>query len=189
MIMKLLFSTLALLLLSGCGGGTGDEEKAAPAPLTRADGKYNLWEYMVPRDATLHTFSHIQGANTQSYTTSYTVTANKVIEIANYAKDEKTIYEKQGNEILVSFEKNNQANGLYKLFLTADVGENITVRSSTCKLSKHYDTFTLPNSTKSFQDVIEITCNQIPGYYQKGVGEIAQIQESANGKDIRVLSH
>jgi hypothetical protein len=109
-----------------------------------------------------------------------------VVEVNDYASNEKTIYEKLNNKIKVRFEKNNKANGMYELHLTADIGDIITERSSECVLHKHYPTFSIKD--RNFQDVIEIKCGNTPGYYQKGVGEIAQIEES-NQKRVRVLSN
>ncbi len=187
MIKNIALTTIALVLLVGCGGGeSGSSDK--PITQTRVDKQYNLWAYMVPTTNSTHTFTHIQNGSTSTYKTTYTVHSTSVEEVADYAQDEKTVYEKVNDEINVKFEKSNKPNGMYKLFMTADVGDVVTVRNSTCTLSKHFDAFKAPNSDKSFTDVIEITCNNIPGYYQKGVGEIAQIEDST-GKNIRVLSN
>jgi len=188
MIKNIALTTIALVLLAGCGGGGETSTSDKPITQTRIDKKYNLWSYMVPTSNSTHTFIHTQNGETSSYKTSYTVKGTRVEEVADYAKEEKTIYEKINDEITVKFEKENKANGMYKLFMTADVGDVVTLRNSSCTLTKHFDTFHVPNSDKSFADVIEITCNKIPGYYQKGVGEIAQIEDSA-GKNIRVLSN
>jgi len=188
MIKNVALTTIALILLTGCGSGGEDTGSSKPITQTRLDKKYNLWSYMVPTANSTHTFTHTQNNKSSTYKTTYLVSDTRVTEVADYAQDEKTIYEKVNDEINVKFEKSNKANGLYKLFMTADVGDVVTVRNSTCTLSRHFDNFNVPNSDKSFADVIEITCNNIPGYYQKGVGEIAQIEDSA-GKNIRVLSN
>jgi hypothetical protein len=72
--------------------------------------------------------------------------------------------------------------------LTANIGQTVTVLDSTCKLEKHYDNIKI--NDKDFVDVIEIKCNDKPGYYQKDIGEIAQTQISgSNGtRSVRVLS-
>jgi hypothetical protein len=188
MIKNAVVTTLALLLFTGCGGGGETNSDNKPITQTRLDKQYNLWSYLVPTSDSTHTFTHIQNGSTSTYKTTYTVTNKQVEEVADYAKDEKTIYQIVNDEINVKFEKSSRPNGMYKLFMTADIGDVVTVRTSTCKLSNHLDTFQAPNSDKSFADVIEITCNNIPGYYQKGVGEIAQIEDSS-GKNIRVLSN
>jgi len=182
MIKKLALTTLSTLFFIGCGGGTtskGDGTVAA------TQGEYNLWDYMTPNSSNTNTFSLSSKNKNSTYVSTYTVKSNRVEEVDDYAKNEKTIYEKQRDKIIVRFKKDNKANGFYALKLTADIGDTVTLRSSSCKLSKHYDTFTL--SGKSFQDVIEITCASQPGYYQKGIGEIAQIENS--GKNIRILSN
>jgi hypothetical protein len=187
MIKNLTLASITLLLFIGCGGGdSGSTDK--PITQTRIDKKYNLWSYMVPTSNGTHTFTHTQNGTTSTYKTTYTINGTRVEEVADYAQDEKTIYEKINDEIIIKFEKSNRANGMYQLFMTADIGDIVTVRNSTCSLSNHFDNFKVPNTNKSFTDVIEITCNNIPGYYQKGVGEIAQIEDSA-GKNIRVLSN
>ena len=85
----------------------------------------------------------------------------------------------------VVFLKLNKANGTYDLHLRANIGDKVTKRPSNCRLVRHHDT--LEFAGKEFDDVIEIRCNDIPGYYQKGVGEIGQ-KEDKTGKTIRVLS-
>jgi hypothetical protein len=86
------------------------------------------------------------------------------------------------------FEKDGTANGTYDLHLTADIGDIVTIKESTCKLLNHYDEVKI--SDKAFSDVIEIKCNDKPGYYQKGIGEIAQTNAlSTNGsRSVRILS-
>ena len=142
---------------------------------------------MTPNASNTNTFTLSSNSVDTTYKSTYTVVnQSRVEEVADYAKDEKTIYEKSNNKIIIKFEKNGKANGFYELKLTADIGNVVTVRNSNCKLSNHHDTFSIAG--KSFQDVIEITCNNIPGYYQKGIGEVAQ-KEDSTGKNIRVLSN
>jgi hypothetical protein len=185
---KVLVSTLLAVLFVGCGSGGGDTSSSrdTPTPTPTNQKQYNLWSYMTPQDSHTNTYSIYSDNKTIKYNTQYSVKQNRVIEINDYASNEKTIYEKLSNKIKVRFEKNNKANGMYELHLTANEGDVITERSSTCKLTKHYDTFEIKG--KSFTDVIEIKCGDIPGYYQKGVGEIAQVEEK-NRKSIRVLSN
>ena len=190
---------LALFLMSGCGGGgagdTGgsssgltqsDKKGAVPTDKGKTDGKYNLWDYMAPKNDRTNNFVETTGDSTKNYKTTYSTSPNRVTETSDYAKNEKTIYTKEADRVTVSFEKDGTPNGEYALDLTADIGDIVTVKESTCKLTKHYDTVDI--SGKNFTDVIEIKCGDIPGYYQKGVGEIAQVEEK-NKKSIRVLSN
>ncbi len=183
MIKSITFTTITALFLVGCGGG--GEDTAASPTLTNT-GKYNLWEYMTPSTSHASTFTLSSNSVDSTYKSTYSVSNNRVAEVADYAKDETTIYEKGPDKITVRFEKGGKANGTYALKLTANINDIVTVRNSTCKLSQHYETF--PIAGKTFDDVIEITCGNIPGYYQKGIGEVAQ-KEGASGKDIRVLSN
>ncbi len=184
MIKNIALTAITVLFLVGCGGGGGDESKTV-APTT-SNGKYNLWEYMTPASSNTNTFTLSSNSVDSTYKSTYSVTNNRVTEIADYAQDETTIYEKGADRITVKFEKGGKANGTYALKLTANINDLVTTRNSTCKLTQHLDTFTIAG--KEFSDVIEITCGNIPGYYQKGIGEVAQ-KEDSSGKNIRVLSN
>ncbi len=178
MIKKLTLTLTTALFFVGCGGGGNPTPKS---------GAYNLWEYIAPVSSKTDTFTLSSNSVDTTYKSTYKVVNQaRVEEVADYAKDEKTIYEKSNDKIIIKFEKNGKPNGFYELKLTADIGDIVTKRDSTCKLAKHHDSFSIAG--KSFQDVIEITCNNIPGYYQKGVGEVAQ-KEDNTGKNIRVLSN
>ena len=184
---KVLISTILVLTFAGCGSG-GDTSSSGDrkSPTPKNQKQYNLWSYMTPESDHTNTYSIYSDNKTVKYNTQYSVKQNRVVEVNDYASNERTIYEKLSNKIKVRFEKNKKANGMYELHLTANEGDVITERSSTCKLIKHYDNFEIKG--KAFQDVIEIKCGDIPGYYQKGVGEIAQAEEK-NKKNIRVLSN
>ena len=190
---------LVSLLFTGCGGAgdsgnskkeTADESKKStlPAGVGKTDGDYNLWDYMIPKKATTNNFIETKGDKTTGYKTTYSVERNSVTEVSDYAKNEKTIYTKKRDRITVSFTKDNTPNGAYDLDLTADIGDIVTVLESTCKFIKHYPTKDI--NGKEFKDVIEIKCDEKPGYYQKNVGEIAQTKLSTNGsRSMRVLSN
>ena len=182
MIQKLILTSLTAFLFIGCGGTTGGDDKK---PVV-VQGKYNLWEYMTPNTSNTNTFNLSSNSVDSKYTTTYKVERNRVVEVADYAQGEETIYEKFTDKIIIKFKKGGKPNGFYEIKLTANINDVITKRSSSCRLSKHHDNFTIAG--KSFQDVIEITCGSTPGFYQKGVGEIAQIEDDS-GKNLRVLSN
>jgi len=184
MIKHITFMTLTSLFLIGCGGT--ESVKGSGSAVDNTPKDYDLWAYMVPNTSNTNTFTLSSQNSTSTYKTNYKVSQSRVEEIADYAQDEKTVYTKEANKIVVSFEKNNKPNGIYELHLGANINDIVTMRTSGCKLTKHLDTFTI--NQKAFADVIEITCDGIPGYYQKGVGEVAQIEDSS-GKNIRVLSN
>lgn len=186
MIKQIAFATTVAFLLIGCGGGSNETQNSGGKVVAQNLKKnYSLWNYMVPSNSHSSTFTHIANDKTTTYTATYDVSSNRVEERDDYAANEKTIYTLDSDKIRIEFEKDGKPNGLYDVELGANIGDVITVRNSSCKLTNHYDTFTL--AEQSFQDVIEITCNNIPGYYQKGVGEVAQ-KEDTSGKNIRVLS-
>jgi len=186
---SLLLSTIFITLINGCGSGDTTTKRDNPIQnnSVKNSGSYNLWEYFTPNSSKTNEYKYYNGNKVSSYKTSYNVSNNKVTEVDNYAPNEKTIYEKRDNYIEVKFEKDGKPNGIYKLKLYANIGDSVTVLDSSCKLSKHYDTFSLKDN--NFNDVIEIRCGNKPGYYQKGVGEIAQQIQSKNQKSIRVLSN
>ncbi len=195
MIKNLLFSTTAIFFLIGCGGGASDESKSTTTNnintnnteeiVSTPKGSYNLWDYIVPNSSKTSEFViHSQQNGDRSYRTSYAVKTNRVEEIADYAENETTVYEIHSDKITIKFLKDGKPNGLYQLHSFANIGEVVTVRGSDCKLAKHHDQYKLDD--KIFDDVIEIVCANQPGLYQKGVGEIAQIN---SGKDYRVLSN
>ncbi len=186
MIKKITLTSFTALVFIGCGGAGGESAKTISGTTQTVQKAYNLWEYIAPQSSKTNTFTKVTDAKQSTYTTTYTVTGDKVEAKDDYAPDEKTIYQKSGDTILVKFEKNNKANGQYSLHMGANIGDIVTVRSSTCKLTQHLDTFSLANQT--FHDVIEIKCADTPGYYQKGVGEVGQIEKGL-GKSIRVLSN
>ncbi len=198
-------SLLALALLTGCGGSKTDNEndinnepntqKNNPTVTTsisdkgKTDGKYNLWDYMTPKTSTTNSFTETKGDEINQYTTTYSISEKEVIETSDYAQDEKTIYKKREDRVTVEFLKDNKFNGSYDLHLTADINGDVTILTSTCKLTKHFDKKTINN--KDFLDVIEIRCNDKPGYYEKGTGEIAQTEvvDAKGVSSLRVLAN
>ncbi|HIP58844.1 MAG TPA: hypothetical protein EYH01_00275 [Campylobacterales bacterium] len=191
---------LALVLITGCGGGSSDEIDKTNTPSTspsssvqsgkgKTTGQYKLWEYVTPKTDTTNSFIETTGDTTQSYKTTYSISTNSVTETADYVANEKTIYTKKEDRITVSFTKDGTPNGSYDLDLTADINDIVTVKDSTCKLTKHYDSVKI--NDKTFSDVIEIKCNDKPGYYQKGVGEVAQTQliGTSGARSVRILSN
>jgi len=189
---NLLLSTIFIALISGCGGGDNrspdrDRDNTIQNNSIRNSQSYNLWEYFTPNRSKTNSYKLYENNSVSSYKTSYNVSNNKVIEVDDYAPNEKTIYEKRDNYIEVKFQKDGKPNGIYKLKLYANIGDSVTVLDSTCKLTKHYDNFTIKD--QAFNDVIEIRCGNKPGYYQKGVGEIAQDIKTNNQKVTRVLSN
>ncbi len=185
-------SAILLVTLIGCGS----------SPTTRTDagsgvggtdthdyksGTYNLWSYMTPASNHTNTYTLLNNGKQSKYQTTYSVKRNRVVESSSYASNEKTIYEKLNDTIRVKFEKNGQPNGMYELKLTVNEGDRITVRDSTCKLYKHYKSIDLNN--RHFNDVLEIRCDGKPGYYQKGVGEIAQTSSTNPKQAVRVLAN
>ena len=190
----------AMTLITGCGAG-GAEEKGSPSKTTnnskskvalgkgKTTGQYKLWEYITPKTDTTNSFRETDGDTTQSYKTTYAISTNKVTETSDYAANEQTIYTKKADRITVSFTKDGTPNGSYDLDLTADINDIVTVKDSTCKLVKYYDSVKI--NDKTFSDVIEIKCNDKPGFYQKGVGEIAQTDliGSNGSRSIRILSN
>jgi outer membrane biogenesis lipoprotein LolB len=196
----LTLSILTVALLTGCGGGGEDSQKGNDKSINKktsttqvgvgkTDGKYNLWEYMTPSKDRTSNFIETKGDSSSTYKTTYSISAQTVTEVSDYAQNEKTIYTKMSDRIRVSFEKDGTPNGSYDLDLTADIGDIVTVKESTCKLIDHYDEKKLGD--KIFSDIIEIRCNDKPGYYQKGIGEVAQTNAlSTTGvKTIRILSN
>lgn len=193
---------LVVLLTSGCGGGGASKDSGSQSPNNRdttsidtnagqgkTTGVYKLWEYITPKTDKTNNFIETTADKTNSYKTTYALSANSVTETSDYAKNEQTIYSKKDDRITVSFKKDGAPNGSYDLDLTADIGDIVTVKESTCKLFKHYDSIKIGD--KSFTDVLEIQCKNQPGYYQKGVGEVAQTQVlGINGaRSVRVLSN
>jgi len=188
MIKNITLTLTTALLLVGCGGGdTGNTTSSSTIGTQNTTLKaYNLWDYMVPTQSKTNTFTLNQNGTISHYTSNYTVQDNYVEEVASYAPSEKTTYQKDADAIVVKFQKDNKANGMYELVLSADVGDVVTKRSSSCKLNMHHDSIEVAG--KSFQDVLEIRCGNLPGYYQKGVGEVAQLEDTT-GKNTRVLSN
>lgn len=190
---------LSLLILTGCGGGSegsgnskepqNNTNSAVNSDVGKTDGKYNLWEYMTPAKDTTNNFIETKGETTSTYKTTYSTSPTIVTETSDYAQNEKTIYTKKSDRITVSFEKDGTPNGSYDLDLTANITDIVTIKESTCILTNHYDKVKIGD--KSFTDVIEIKCNDKPGYYQKGIGEIAQTNAlSTNGsRTVRILSN
>jgi alpha-galactosidase/6-phospho-beta-glucosidase family protein len=171
---KIIFTSITVaLILSGCGGGTETKSKTISDNSAKGNtaGKYNLWEYVVPSQSEKYSFIEKNGDKSRAYSTTYSKNNNIVTEISDYAQNEKTIYTKKSDSILVEFEKNGIYNGEYSLNLTSDIGDSVTIKESTCKLANHYNKIEISNI--NFTDVIEINCDGQPGYYQKNKGEIA----------------
>lgn len=199
---------LALALLTGCGGGgdKADDKDTIDTPdnpsITtsisdkgKTDGKYNLWDYMTPQNNGTNNFIETKGDKTNEYKTTYSISKNKVTEVSDYAQNEKTIYKKKKDRVTVEFLKDEKFNGSYEfngsydLHLTADIDGDVTILTSTCKLTNHFNSKII-NDTK-FLDIIEIRCNNKPGYYQKNIGEIAQtdIVDAKGTSSLRVLAN
>ncbi len=196
---------LTLALLTGCGGGdkTDDNEdiintpdqKDNPTTTTsisdkgKTDGKYSLWDYMTPQNNGINSFIETKGDETSEYTTTYSISENEVTEVSDYAQNEKTVYKKKKDRVTVEFLKDGEFNGSYDLHLTADIDGDVTILTSTCKLTNHFNSKII--NTKEFLDVIEIKCNDKPGYYQKNIGEIAQTEvvDAKGVSSLRVLTN
>ena len=189
---QLIASTILFATLIGCGTTTDSRSDSMNKVQNSntydyTSGTYNLWEYMTPASSHTNTYTLLNNGKESKYRTQYQVKQNRVVESSTYASNEKTIYEKLPNTIRVKFEKNGQSNGMYELKLSVNEGDRITVRDSTCKLYKYHDSIDL--NAHHFKDVLEIRCDGKPGYYQKGVGEIAQVNGTKNNRSMRVLSN
>ncbi len=196
---------LSLALLTGCGGDkpTESEDKITTPSNTqkdktitssirdvgKTDGKYNLWDYMTPQSSRTNSFVETKGDVTNEYETTYLIDKDKVTEVSDYAQNEKTIYKKKTDRVTIEFKKDDEFNGSYDLHLTADIDGDVTILTSTCKLTEHFQSKTI--NKKEFLDVIEIRCNNKPGYYQKGIGEIAQTEviDAKGTSSLRVLTN
>ncbi len=182
-------SVVLTFMFIGCGSSSSSDasepKKEIENSSAKADGYY-LWSYFTPANSNTNSFSLYNDGKSTQYKTTYSVKQDRVIEQSDNVSNEKTIYEKLSNSIRVKFEKNGKPNGMYELKLYANIGDVVTVRDSSCKLYKHYDNLTIKG--KSFNDVIEIRCSNRPGYYEKGVGEIAQMSDK-DSRSVRVLSN
>jgi len=188
-IALLLFTAL---IIAGCGGTTDSSDNSNTNDKNDKSGNikgaYNLWEYMVPSSDITNSFIETKAGVTNSYKTTYTTTGNQVKETSDYAPNEQTIYVKKSDRISITFEKQDESsnifttNGSYDLHLTANIGDTVTIKDSTCKLKAHYDNKTINN---------KINCDGKPGYYQKGVGEVAQLDtvDIKSSKRITTLSN
>ena len=168
---------LSMLLLGGCGGTTGGSQGGGDYERSQNynNGAIALWDYLVPASDTTNSYIKTNGTTSQTYRTRYTREANRVTEVSNLSENEKTIYTKNANDITISFYTDGAENGRLELKPTVDIGERVTIKKSDCRLAKVWDTFHYQN--RDFKDVIEIRCGNTPGYYQRGVGEIAQEQK------------
>ncbi len=198
-ILKSLTTALLItFIFYGCGSNKSDLEPESDNRdsvnykadrIGKIDGDYNLWEYITPPSNRVNSFLEIAEDQNSRYKTTYTVSQDSVIEESDYAKDEKIVYKKNRDHIKVTFKRYDIENGSYNLNLTADIGDMITLEESTCILKAHYNSIKIKNQT--FNDTIEISCNGKPGYYSKGIGEVAQVDQiaSTGSKNIRVLSN
>ncbi len=185
-----ILAILAAVVISGCGGSaTGDEQSTKSSHSQPSSGEYALWDYLVPSVDTTNNYIKTTATSTQKYQTRFVKSGDTVTETSDYAKNEQTIYTKNKTNITVSFLKDGAPNGHYDLKLYVDIDDIVTVKKSDCRLTQHYDTYSIDG--EKFNDVIEITCGNEPGFYQKGVGEIAQKRSlSTSGKvDIKILSN
>ncbi len=188
---------LTVLIMSGCGSATNNDNSPANKTdkIGNTQGAYNLWEYMVPSSDTTNNFIETKAGVSNSYKTTYKNTGSQVKETSDYAPNEQTIYIKKSDRISITFEKQDESNnifttnGSYDLHLTANIDGPVTIKESTCKLKAHYDNKII--NSKTFSDVIEINCNGKPGYYQKGIGEVAQVDtvDTKGLKSITILSN
>ena len=185
MYKKTILMLITITIFTGCGSSTETDTHQTQQPVS---GEYALWDYLVPSVDTTNKYIKTTATSTKKYQTRFVKKGNTVTEISDYAKNEQTIYTKNKTNITISFLKDGAPNGHYDLKLNVDIDDMVTVKQSDCRLTKHYDTFSIDG--ESFSDVIEITCSDEPGYYQKGVGEIAQKKSlSTSGKvDIKILS-
>ncbi len=189
MYKNIILAIITAAVISGCGGSTEDNQTSGKTQSQPSSGKYALWEYLVPSVDTTNKYIRTTANSTQKYQTRFVKEGNRVVETSDYAKNEQTIYTKNKTNITVSFLKDSKPNGRYDLKLYVDIDDIVTVKKSDCRLSNHYDTYTIDG--ENFKDVIEITCANEPGFYQKGVGEIAQKKSlSTSGKvDVKILSN
>ena len=173
--------TLLIVTFAGCGGtGSDTKEKRSDTP-SYTSGDIALWEYLVPNSDTTNNYIRTSGNDVEKYRTVYTREADKVTEISDFSKNEKTIYTKNKNNITILFYTDGTQNGRLELKPTVDIGDIVTIKKSDCKLVQRLDIFSFEG--KEFNDVIEIKCGDAPGYYQKGVGEILQQKSlTENGK-------
>jgi len=169
-----------LFLTSGCGTTGGDDNNikaASERSKNYNNGSIALWDYLVPAGDTTNNYIKTTGETTKKYRTRFTREADKVTEVSDLSKNEKTIYMKNANDITVLFYTDGAENGRLELKPTVDIGDIVTIKKSDCKLVKLWDVFHYGD--KDFNDVIEIKCGNTPGYYQRNVGEILQQQTIA----------
>ncbi len=186
---KHMLALVTAFLFAGCGGGGEDTPSdGSSTTTTTTKGTYQIWDYLVPVSNTTSNYLKTNGTDTQEYQSKFIKADNTVTESSDYAKNEQTIYTKNSDSITIAFYKNGAKNGAYNLKTSADIGDIVTIKQSNCVLKKHHDNIKI--DTKDFNDVIEIVCGIQPGYYQKGVGEIAQeqIKTVSGTTEISVLS-
>ncbi len=179
-----------LITLLGCGTTTTqrDNTDTSNKQAYSNSGEYALWDYLVPQQSSTNNYIKTTGSTKQKYQTRYVKEDNSVIESSSDVPNEKTVYKKGANSISVSFLKDSQPNGHYELHTLVDIGDMVTIKTSSCILKEHYDSFSFQG--KKFEDVIAIECGNTPGYYQKGIGEIGQEQAlNTTGRVVQVLSN
>ncbi len=194
MIKQLLLATTITftLLLMGCGSGPSETKNSEISLNDHQNNdtppkQYNLWEYLTPSSNRTNSFSlYTDNINQpdETYSTTYTVSDNLVVEVSSLSESEKTIYEKKDNEIVISFQKDGLLMGFFTMQLQANIDDIVTKKTSNCKLAKHY-----PIYDDKFEDVIEISCDNQHGFYQKGIGEVAQVITDQNNKTLRIISN
>ena len=197
---KVFVLSLLGLLLGGCGSTTVDSGDVVEKPnsakvslesFDRATiippvGKgYALYNYLLPNTA-----SNIES---YKYNKSGTLLSQETL---SYSAESKKIIERslQNNAGYISYtlsqDKENIAVTLYHDSSTDDftmknfvnIGDMVTIQNSQCFVKAHHD------SLQALNDVLEISCPNSTGYYQKDKGLVVeQLSIQANAKGFEII--
>ena len=176
---RLLLTTVLAFLFVGCGSSTvksGDVDLTQSQPsstLPSGFKGYVFYDYLLPStDKVVQSYKYKNDTFLNEESLEYTKSAARVIERSLKNRGGQVEYQDGGDGTIKVTIYNNASTEYFTMKNFVNIGDIITVKKSTCRVSAYHDKLSF--GEKNFTDVLEVRCPDSVGYYQKGQGLVVE---------------
>ncbi len=177
--MKNVIIFIVVLLFIGCGGGSATKKGGKSGDdlgkQEYGDAAFKMDDYLFPKSSgDIVAYKYERGVLYQKDRLTYTVSSNLVKERSNINLGGSIdfLYPQDGKDgITVTIYKDSKPQS-FTMRNYIDINDSVTFADGECRLSAHYDRLDLFG--RSFNDLLEITCPNSVGYYQRSKGLVVE---------------